>query len=286
MKLLVIDAFTERIFGGNTAGVVLLDERKGFPSEDYMRLLAAELRYSETAFVRMLSPGRFHIRYFTPTGEIDLCGHATVAAFAALRECGHITDGTMELETLAGKLHVDVSADGVMMDMAAPEWVRTFAPEECEPLYQAFGCTARDMLAGLAPAVVSTGLRDIILPVSSKETLDKLVMDRDAVMRLSAAHDVVGFHVCHIPGEGGVLAYCRNFAPLCGIDEESATGTSNGALTYYLYRNGRLTGDRFRIVQGEAMQRPSEILTQTVPDKGGVRIRVGGRAVTVFRAEL
>ncbi len=286
MNLYVVDAFTERVFGGNTAGVVLLDEPEDFPAESYMCALAAELRYSETAFVKALSPTRFHIRYFTPTGEIDLCGHATIASFHTLRESGRVADGTVSLHTLAGELSVQMADGIVMMDMAAPEWVHGFTAEECPALYEAFGCTVADMPDGLTPAIVSTGLRDIMLPVNSKERLGTLVMDRNAVMRLSAANDAVGFHVFYLPPSGDPLAYCRNFAPLCGIDEESATGTSNGALTYYMHWNARLHGERFRIIQGEAMHRASEIRTEIAGGGANIRIRVGGRAVTVFHATL
>lgn len=286
MKLSVVDAFSQQVFGGNTAGVVLLDAAEDFPTPAYMRSLAAELRYSETAFVKQLSPSLFHIRYFTPTEEVDLCGHVTIASFHVLKKSGRIADGTFTLNTLAGTLEIQVSGDAVLMDMAAPEWVRTFTEAECPALYAAFGCTERDMPSGLLPAIVSTGLRDIMLPVRSRETLDTLVMDKEAVSRLSEENGVIGFHVFFAPRDGDILAYCRNFAPLCGIDEESATGTSNGALTYYLHRNGRLHGNSFRIVQGESMNRPSEIRTEIVLSGERVLVRVGGCAVTVFSAEL
>ena len=75
MKFYIVDAFTDTLFGGNPAGVAILDEHVDFPSEDQMRKTAAELRYSETAFVKPLGDGEFHTRYFTPTDEVDLCGH-------------------------------------------------------------------------------------------------------------------------------------------------------------------------------------------------------------------
>lgn len=77
MKYYIVDAFTDKPFGGNPAGVVLLDGNS-FPSETLMRQIAAELRYSETAFVRRDSGKEFTVRYFTPMAEVELCGHATI----------------------------------------------------------------------------------------------------------------------------------------------------------------------------------------------------------------
>ena len=78
MRYYIVDAFTDRPFGGNPAGVVLLGE-EAFPDESLMIKVAAELRYSETAFVQRLSATEYHLRYFTPKAEVELCGHATIA---------------------------------------------------------------------------------------------------------------------------------------------------------------------------------------------------------------
>jgi len=83
MKYFVVDAFTDQLFGGNPAGVVLL-ESDTFPKKELMLKVAAELRYTETAFIRRHSAQEFTIRYFTPKAEVDLCGHATIASFFML----------------------------------------------------------------------------------------------------------------------------------------------------------------------------------------------------------
>ena len=109
MKYYIVDAFTDKPFGGNPAGVVLLDG-SSFPNERLMLQIAAELRYSETAFVRQDSEKEFTIRYFTPMAEVELCGHATIASFALLhRELG-IT-GQCLCHTNAG----DISVKAVMV---------------------------------------------------------------------------------------------------------------------------------------------------------------------------
>ncbi len=109
MRYYIVDAFTDQPFGGNPAGVVLLDGNS-FPNERLMLQIAAELRYSEMAFVRRDSGKEFTVRYFTPMAEVELCGHATIASFALLhRELG-IT-GQCLCHTNAG----DISVKAVMV---------------------------------------------------------------------------------------------------------------------------------------------------------------------------
>ena len=129
MILYVADAFTTVRFSGNQAGVALLGEGD-FPAEELMRALAGELKHSETAFVRKTGEKSFHIRYFTPAEEVDLCGHATIAAFTVLRDTGAIEPGDYALHTRSGDLEIGVGADAVWMDMASPTDGRIFSEEE------------------------------------------------------------------------------------------------------------------------------------------------------------
>lgn len=285
MELYVADAFTTTRFSGNQAGVALLGAEK-FPEETLMRALAGELKHSETAFVRQTGEKAFHIRYFTPAEEVDLCGHATIAAFTVLRDTGAIVPGDYALHTCSGDLEIEVGKDAVWMDMAAPKDGRTFEEAEQEKLYAAYGLALADRPAGLEPQAVSTGLMDILLPVKDLETLEKAVQDEAEVTRLSKHYDVVGVHM-FCPNTPDAAAHCRNFAPLYAIPEEAATGTSNGALTYYLYRRGLIqAGADNRFVQGEKMGKPSEILSRITEDGSGVKVRVGGRALITLKCEL
>ena len=285
MELYVADAFTTTRFSGNQAGVAWLGT-DFFPPEDLMRALAGELKHSETAFVRQTRPDGFHIRYFTPAEEVDLCGHATIAAFTVLRDIGIAVPGTYFLHTRSGDLEIEVGKDAVWMDMASPRDGRTFSEEEQKALYAAYGLTLADRPDGLEPQAVSTGLMDILLPVQTLETLEKAVQNEAEVTRLSQRYDVVGVHM-FCPGTPDAAAHCRNFAPLYAIPEEAATGTSNGALTYYLYRRGLIqAGADNRFVQGEKMGKPSEILSRITEDGDGVKVRVGGRALITLKCEL
>ncbi len=134
MRYYIVDAFTDRPFGGNPAGVVLLGNEP-FPDESLMLQVAAELRYSETAFVRRLSAAEYHVRYFTPAAEVELCGHATIATFAPLHRLGLAT-GRCLCHTLAGDLTIDVG-ERVMVQMATPRIVETIT--DTEGIYKALG---------------------------------------------------------------------------------------------------------------------------------------------------
>ena len=121
MDLYIADGFTTQRFSGNPAGVALLGD-EAFPAEEWMRALAGELKHSETAFVRRTGEREFHIRYFTPAEEVELCGHATIASFTVLRETGEIKPGVYALHTLSGDLEIEVGEDSVWMDI----WMAPF----------------------------------------------------------------------------------------------------------------------------------------------------------------
>lgn len=286
LNLYIADAFTTVRFSGNQAGVVLLGDQP-FPEDGFMLALAGELKHSETAFVRQTGETAFHIRYFTPSAEVDLCGHATIAAFTALRETGTSRPGLFALHTRSGDLEVEVGGESVWMDMAPPVEGHGFSAAEQGLLYAAFGLDAADRPAGLEPQAVSTGLSDILLPVKDRSALERAAQDEAEVIRLSKHYSVVGVHMFCPDPDPAVTARCRNFAPLYAIPEEAATGTSNGALTYYLYRRGLIaSGAENRFIQGEAMGKPSEILSRLTETDTGAKIRVGGRAVLSLRCEL
>lgn len=238
MKFYIVDAFTDTLFGGNPAGVVILEKGTDFPNEEVMRKTAAELRYSETAFIKQTGENEFHVRYFTPAAEVDLCGHATIGSFYALADAGLASFGTACIcNTLAGRLSIDLSSGSVLMDMAAPQSINRIKDKEAlHELYRIMGIHEEHQSPeNLIPEIISTGLPDIIMPVWDEKELAAIAPDFQALIRLSEKYNVVGVHAFTVNAKDGAV-HCRNFAPLYDIDEEAATGTSNGALTYYLKR--------------------------------------------------
>ncbi len=291
MRYYIVDAFTDRPFGGNPAGVVLLGDAP-FPDESLMLQVAAELRYSETAFVRFTHTIKHsdnqtlaaHVRYFTPKAEVELCGHATIATFALLHHLG-LASGHCLCHTLAGDLAV-VAGERVMMQMATPSIIDTIS--DTDAIYKALGI---DQHPTLPVQVAYSGLADIMIPVPDAATLNALQPDMEAVAAITKEHDTTSFHVFALPTQTikqssnqAITAFVRDFGPLYGIPEESATGTANAALTHYLAVNGVIPhqGD-FAFLQGEAMGRPSVVATRIAPDG---TVYVGGTAAIVAKGEL
>lgn len=289
MKFLIADAFTDTVFGGNPAGVVILPEGADFPSDETCVRTAAELRYSETAFIKVLGDREFQIRYFTPAAEVDLCGHATIGSFAALLHLGLVSDNcTCVNHTLAGDLSIHIKDGFVMMDMAAPVLISDMDdPAAIKELYDVMGADFDPSKLPLRPRIISTGLPDIMMPVPDCAALDALTPDMKALSDLSDRYKVTGVHAFTLSCEEGVTAHARNFAPLYDIDEEAATGTSSGAMTYYFYLNGRVGAkDSCKYIQGEKMERPSVILTEIDASGESCLIKVGGSAVILAEGEL
>lgn len=290
MKFYIVDAFTDTLFGGNPAGVVILPDGADFPDDETCVKTAAELRYSETAFIKRLGDNEFNIRYFTPAAEVELCGHATIGSFAALRYGGYIGDGDFMNHTISGDLNISVSGQRVLMDMATPVKINEITEYDAlKELYTIMGLDYDDLKArglALTPQMVSTGLPDIMMPVPTLADLEAINPDFKALSDLSARYEVVGVHAFTRDGDDATC-HVRNFAPLYDIDEEAATGTSNGALTYYGYLNGFVkSGDDCKFIQGEKMKRPSVIESHIEVDGDKCLIRVGGGGVMLAEGEI
>ncbi len=311
-QFFIVDAFTDKTFGGNAAGVVILDENDNFPSDEKMVKLAAELRYSETVFIKPKQGSNeydFHARYFTPTDEVDLCGHATIGGVYCLNKTVDLKSSSIRLKTKAGIINVEINGNAMLIDMAPPKHIATFDEYPLlERIYASMGISvpSDESISKLKPMSISTGLPDIMLPIPSKNDLDKMVPNMDMISELSKDLEVVGIHAFATSYDNELSSerkvFCRNFAPLYGIDEEAATGTSNGALSYYFYINEMLSPNGvLNVIQGESMQRSSSITatlsqapsdvsahTASVPvDTGNnVKIRVGGSAAILAKGTV
>ncbi len=276
MEYYIVDAFSDKPFGGNPAGVVLLGNND-FPKEGLMLQVAAELRYSETAFVHRHSANEYTLRYFTPMHEVELCGHATVATFSLLHRKG-LAAGQCLCHTKAGDLAIEADTR-VMMQMAVPRIVDTVRhPAE---IYKAVGLPSYE--PSLPVQIAYSGLADIMLPLPDVASLQALQPDMEAITALTRQLNAVSIHPFAF-GHDGYTAHVRDFAPLYGVPEESATGTANAALTYYLMQNNLIspTGE-YTFLQGEAMDRPSVVATRITSDG---TLYVGGTAAIVAQGEL
>lgn len=222
-------AFSKDAKGGNKAGVVL--GRSELTSVQ-KAAIAKEMGYSETAFVLDSDKADFKLQYFTPTEEVPLCGHATIAAFSTLKLLNMLDKPACTIETEAGILNIHIKDDGlILMEQNRPAYLEVLDSDIFT------GCIERNFIDHRFPIqIVSTGLNDVMLPVDSVEHLEQLSPDFEMIANMSKEKEVVGVHAFTMIKESDVTAICRNFAPLYGIDEESATGTANCALACYLFK--------------------------------------------------
>ena len=225
----VTAAFSKDNKGGNKAGVVLV--RSELTSVQ-KAAIAKEMGYSETVFVLDSDKADFRLQYFTPTEEVPLCGHATIAAFSTLKLLSMLDKPEYTIETEAGILNIYIKEDSlILMEQNCPAYLKILDSDIFT------GCIQKGFIDHRFPIqIVSTGLNDIMLPVDSAEHLKRLSPDFERIANMTKEKEAVGVHAFTLIKESDVTAICRNFAPLYGIDEESATGTASCALACYLFK--------------------------------------------------
>lgn len=285
IKAYTLNSFAKSIEGGNPAGVVLNADHL---SEKDMKKISGIIGFSETAFVMKSDLADFKVRFFTPNEEVDLCGHATIATFYALSNLGYIKPEKYSQETKAGILNVEVKEDlSIMMDQNTPSYYEIIDKKE---IADSLNITTDEMLDELPVQIVSTGLRDILVPVKNMEILNSINPDFKKVAEISSKYSTIGYHIFTLESLYGSTAHCRNLAPLYGIPEESATGTSNGALSCYLFKYGKINSDHARhivIEQGYSMKKPSEIIVSlTTVEKEIAQVKVGGKALNLSEIQV
>lgn len=229
VDIYVTAAFSKDNKGGNKAGVAL--GRSELTSVQ-KAAIAKEMGYSETAFVLDSDKADYNLQYFTPTEEVPLCGHATIAAFSTLKLLNMLDKPDCTIETEAGILNIHIKDDGlILMEQNRPEYLKVLDSDTFT------GCIQKGFIDHRFPIqIVSTGLNDIMLPVDSAEHLKRLSPDFEMIANMTKEKEAVGVHAFTLIKESDVTAICRNFAPLYGIDEEPATGTASCALACYLFK--------------------------------------------------
>ncbi|MEO5877200.1 MAG: PhzF family phenazine biosynthesis protein [Streptosporangiaceae bacterium] len=259
MRMLVVDAFTDRAFAGNPAGVCLLD---GPADAGWMQQVAQEMRHSETAFVRQVQDG-FELRWFTPVVEVALCGHATLAAAHALFETGLAArDQPIRFHTSrSGVLTVGAGRDGLELDFPA-------AP--AEEIEEPAGLAAA--LGVQAQWVGRNHQNDTLVLVGDARTVQDLVPD------LARLKEIDSRGVCVTAAGGEADFVSRFFAPRVGVEEDPVTGSAHCMLApFWAPRLGgtALTGH-------QASARGGFVRVELKAD----RVILVGTAVTVLDGEL
>jgi PhzF family phenazine biosynthesis protein len=284
IKVFTMNSFAKTQGGGNPAAIVLDADNL---SDNQMQKLAEKIGFSETAFVTKSEHANYKVRFFTPVEEVDLCGHATVGAFYLMAEQGIVIPGVYSQETRAGVLNVEVMSDHlIMMDQAIPCFYEIIDKAE---IADSLNLTIEDLADDLYPQIVSSGMRDIMVPLRNLEILNRTVPDMVKVAEVSRKYNTIGYHLFTLETLGGT-AHTRNLAPLYGIPEESACGTANGALSSYLAHHGKISEVQAKNIvmeQGYTMNMPSEILASVkMVGQEITRVRVGGKAIDIKEIEV
>jgi PhzF family phenazine biosynthesis protein len=260
IRIVQVDAFTNKPFGGNPAAVCVLPQPV---PDEWMRKVAGEMNLSETAF---LTPhnGGYRLRWFTPAVEVDLCGHATVASAHVLWEDGHLAAGQQaRFHTRSGLLLADRRGDWIELDFPAKVVEAAPAPVELLP---ALGIDHA--------AFVGRNAFDYLVEVDSEETLRKLAPDHSTLRRIPVRGVIVTAR-----SSGGEFDFVsRFFAPGSGIDEDPVTGSAHCALGPYW--SERLGKSEFTAFQASTRGGVVRVKLE------GDRVLLGGQAVTVMTADL
>lgn len=289
-----VDAFTNKKFGGNPAGVVLDAETL---DEQVMRKIARELNVSETAFVMPGKKGDFKIRYFTPTGhEVSFCGHSTVGALymiAKEKRFGIERAGAyaFDVETLVGILKMKVEIDDeeeIRIAYESPEIKLREVKISHEEVALAGGF-ALDLVDLSFPVMVEETNKDLFVVIRSLKDLKKIECDPKTLAQFSRQHDIVS--LCLFTPEAFEKHnqfHMRCFAPLVGIPEDPFTGSVLGGLTAYVDAFGLLPNGthRFRVEQGHFVERPGAVEVEFSKKKGNYHSKVLAQAIHCFSTEI
>jgi predicted PhzF superfamily epimerase YddE/YHI9 len=258
MKIYQVDAFAREPFRGNPAAVCLL-EGQGSRSQEWMQSVAAEMNLAETAFIERRDDG-FGLRWFTPTVEVDLCGHATLASAHVLWEEGE-DSSRLVFHTRSGRLAAERTEAGIRLD---------FPADPVSPVDPPPGLAA---ILGAAPVATAQGRSFLLCELADATTVRALAPDIAGITALDAGGVIVT-----APGEGDADFVSRFFVPKFGIDEDPVTGAAHCCLApYWEKRLGRA-----RLVGYQASARGGFVGVEV----GGDRVLLTGQAVTVVRGHL
>lgn len=257
MKYFVIDVFTDRLFGGNPAGVCLLET---WPDDAIMQSIAMENNLAETAFLVRKDSGAYGLRWFTPEVEIDLCGHATLAsAFVLMNEVGAVSNA-VDFHTQSGTL--TVTRDGDIFTMDFPS--RAPVPCDIPPLLE----------KGLGARILETHMsRDMLVLLDSEDTVRNLQPDYALLRQIDNVFAVI------VTAKGtGCDFVSRFFAPNAGIPEDPVTGSSHCTLIPFWSRRLGKT----QMTARQLSARGGSLLCEHCGD----RVKIGGSAVCYLRGEI
>lgn len=294
-NLYQVDSFTKEKFSGNPASVIT--NADGL-NEEQMQKIARELNNSETAFIFSSDNKDYdvYLRYFTPSNEVPICGHATIAAHYVRAIEEKLGSSRVIQKTGAGILPVDIIKDKedfrIIMTQGKVEFGDCISGENKRILLDALNISAGNLLPNCPIQIVSTGHSKVMVGINSRELLNNLNPDYNALSKLSEYISCNGYYIFTFDSdEEEILVKGRMFAPAIGINEDPVTGNANGPLGAYLVHHNlaKYSGNtfKFKAKQGEAIKRPGVIEVEVKAENSEpVEVKIIGEAVVIFKSEL
>ncbi|UCH66340.1 MAG: PhzF family phenazine biosynthesis protein [Ignavibacterium sp.] len=283
IQLHLIDAFTSEAFGGNSAVIIHQDD---LPI-NLMQLIAKEMNLPETAFLFSSDKADYSLKWFTPTIEVELCGHATIASLHYLSEQGFISkNSAVTFDTLSGVLDCRVDDDKYFMKLPVPKFRKYEA--DIQDVIEAIGLKASDLDTNFPPILQNNG--NLFIYSKSLDSIKNLKPNFSELLKLSNQNrgftEFTVFSTETVDEEND--AHLRFFAPFYGINEDPVTGSVNGPLLLVLRMLGIIDADtenkQFTFEQGDSIGRKGRVTVTYSPDKD--ELMIAGNAVTVMRGEL
>ncbi len=290
-----IDAFTESKFKGNPAGVVVNADGM---SENQMQIIARELNNSETAFLFRPDDDSCDgiIRYFTPTTEVPICGHATIAAMYARALEEDLCSCVLNIKTRIGVLpfEIDRSDDHIKiwMTQGRIEIEPPLSEDIQKKLLEYMGISSGEIDNRCPIQIASTGHSKVMIGITGRDRLNHLSPNLSKLKALSKIINCNGYFVFTLnPIDSDILSYGRMFAPGIGIDEDPVTGNANGPLGAYLVRNRvvdtKLDTFSFKGAQGEAMGREGVVeVVVSIQNQIPCLVKIAGAATIIFKTSI
>ena len=288
-RLYTLDVFTTKRFAGNPLAVVT--DGDGL-STAKMQAIAREMNLSETVFIQKPTNNRAlaRLRIFTTTRELPLAGHPVIGTWFLLAELGVVpaSEGSIHIlqQTGAGILPVEFTFhNGRVVRVTMTQKPASFkrARFTRAALAETLGLKPSDLAASLPLEFVSTGISNLMVPVSRRSVLPRIHMNMRALAHLISSSGTMAY--CFAMGGRGRV-FARGMVPW-GIIEDPATGSAGGSLGAYLVQHGQLrASEGLTIMQGVEMGRPSEIQVEITAERGRLTPKVSGSAVRVFEGEI
>ncbi|WP_312692576.1 PhzF family isomerase [Caproiciproducens sp.] len=289
-----IDSFTKERLTGNPAGVIT--NADGL-SDQQMQKIARELNNSETAFIFYSEDDTYDVkvRFFTPTKEVPICGHATIAAHYARAIENNFGTTRVLQKTGAGILPVDIIRESddykIVMTQGEIEVHDALSVKVQQTLTAALGINQNDIIDRWPVAIASTGHSKVMIGIKDIKMLHNLRPNMDSLAKLSNEIGCNGYYVFTMNQNETPMIHGRMFAPAIGINEDPVTGNANGPLGAYLVHYGLVTHNgtlfTFNIMQGEAIGRAGTMEVQVkIRNNKPIEVKIVGNAVIAFSTEL